>query len=153
MHHLSYYGRSLVSYNIQTTQKNINKGIVETFRIPVPPLPEQRAIAHVLRTVQRARETTDAVIAAARETKRSLMRNLFEFGYGPLDRVGDRSARDTDVGVLPADWEIEQLSNLVSDGPQNGLYKPASYYGDGTQFCASTLSTLATPSSTNSSSG
>jgi type I restriction enzyme S subunit len=63
---LKYFGKSLVSYNVQTTQKNINKGIVEQFSIPCPPLPEQRAIARVLRTVQRAAAAADAVIAAAR---------------------------------------------------------------------------------------
>jgi len=31
---LKYFGKRLVSYNIQTTQKNVNKGIVERFPIP-----------------------------------------------------------------------------------------------------------------------
>jgi type I restriction enzyme S subunit len=41
----------LLSYNVQSTQKNVNKGIVEQFRIPLPPFHEQCKIAHVLSTV------------------------------------------------------------------------------------------------------
>jgi membrane protein implicated in regulation of membrane protease activity len=48
---LRFNAERLKSYNIATTQKNVNKGIVENFKIPLPPLPEQQRIAYVLSTI------------------------------------------------------------------------------------------------------
>jgi type I restriction enzyme S subunit len=39
---LKFHSRRLLSQNIQTTQRNVNKGIVENFLIPLPPLDEQQ---------------------------------------------------------------------------------------------------------------
>jgi type I restriction enzyme S subunit len=96
-----------------TIFKSINKGILENFIISLPPLSEQQQIAQVLSTVQEARGRTQAVIDAARELKKSLMKHLFTYGPVPLTEVVKVQLKETDVGKLPVHWSLVHLRDLT----------------------------------------
>lgn len=111
---LIYAKNSLESQSTGSTFKSINKSVLHDFLIPHVELPEQKAIAHVLKTVQTAKEATEKVIAATKELKKSLMKHLFT--YGPV-KVAVADSIDTieiDTGSFPKTWPVVELDNVAN---------------------------------------
>jgi type I restriction enzyme S subunit len=107
-HLLTFAKRRLEERGTGSTFKSINKGVLQDFPIPLPPLPEQRCIAHVLSTAQRAIAAQEDVIAAAKETKRSLMQRLFTYGPG----AEPARTKETEIGEIPAHWEVVRVDEV-----------------------------------------
>jgi len=94
-------------YNFQLTQfKNEQK-------IPLPPLPEQQKIAAVLSAVQEAKEKTEAVIAATKALKKSMMKHLFTYGPVSPEETETVSLKETEIGPVPEDWEVVKLGEVA----------------------------------------
>jgi type I restriction enzyme S subunit len=73
---LKFHAKRLLFQNIQTTQKNINKGIVENFLIPLPPLEEQQKIAQILQSIDQRIEKEEKYKNALQNLFKSLLHNL-----------------------------------------------------------------------------
>ncbi len=92
--------------------------------IPLPPIPEQTAIANVLSTVQENIEKTENLINSTKELKKSLMSHLFTYGPVPINEAEKVKLKETEVGLIPEDWEVRRLGDIIT--LQRGVDLPLS---------------------------
>ena len=85
--------------------KSINKTAINDFQIPLPPLPEQRAITHILQTIQEAKSTRQREVELERECKAALLDRLFSHGTKGEPR------KQTEIGEIPESWEVVKLGD------------------------------------------
>ena len=104
-----------------STIPHVSKQLFQNLVIPFPPLPEQKAIAEVLFTIQKAIEAQDKIIAAAREMKKSLMRHLFTYGPVLVAEAEQVPLKETEIGQVPEHWEVVRLGQLMSLRTENVL--------------------------------
>ena len=125
-----YFYFALKSLNIPSKGYNRHYRLLKEQKIPIPPLPEQRAIASVLSTVRQAIEATEGVIATARELKRSMMKHLFTYGPVPVDQADKIELKKTEFGEVPKKWDvisIKDLGEVITGSTPNT--KEEKYYG------------------------
>ena len=95
--------------NLKVPNKGYNRHYryLREFSMVCPPLPEQRAIAHVLQTIQEAKSTRRREIALERERKAALMDFLFSHG------TKDEPRKQTEIGEIPESWEVVELKEIT----------------------------------------
>lgn len=97
--------KSLVSGSTPSRQR-VDPTSFYKLKIPVPPLLEQRKIAHVLSTVQKAIKQQDKIIRTTTELKKALMQKLFTEG------ARGEPQKETEIGLVPESWEVVELGDV-----------------------------------------
>ena len=108
-----------------TTRGKLNQGMMKGIPLALPPLPEQRAIAYVLQTIQETKAARQRELALERERKAALMDHLFSYGTKGEPR------KQTEIGEIPESWEVLPFQEITLSGTRNGIYKPKDFYGKG----------------------
>ncbi len=81
---------------------------LKEFHLSLPPLPEQKKIAHILSTVQRAIEAQEKIIQTTTELKKALMHKLFTEG------LHNEPQKQTEIGLIPESWEGQKLGDIAT---------------------------------------
>jgi type I restriction enzyme, S subunit len=111
--------------------RTLNKDKIKSLVITLPPLPEQRAIAHVLRTVQDAIAARRRELELERERKAALMQHLFTHG------TRGEPTKMTEIGEIPESWRVMRLGEVATIERGRFMHRPRNdpaYYGGNIPF-------------------
>jgi type I restriction enzyme, S subunit len=101
-----------------TTRLRINLSALKTVHIWAPQLSEQRQITCILDTVDEAIAKTDAVIVKLKQVRAGLLHDLLTRGLDEHGQLRDPIAhpeqfKDSPMGQIPKDWEVELLGTRL----------------------------------------
>ncbi len=106
-----------------STMKHVTGKEFSNSQVALPPFPEQKKIAHILSTVQRAIEAQERIIQTTTELKKTLMHKLF------IEGLRNEPQKQTEIGLVPESWEVTTIEeHCISSafGPRfsSALYSP-----------------------------
>jgi type I restriction enzyme S subunit len=102
-----------------TTMKHVTRRDLLPFQVSVPTTPaEQRAIAHVLDTVDAVIEKTERLIAHLDQARQGLLHDLLTRGIDENGQLRDPATHpeqfhETELGLLPREWTVAPVADLV----------------------------------------
>jgi len=120
-------------YNSGSAQPSLNRNYIHPVPVDVPPLPEQRAIAHILGTLDDKIELNRRM----NETLEAMARVLFKSWFVDFDPVRAKaegrdpglpkplaelfpdSFEDSELGEIPKGWEVGALVDFASLNPES----------------------------------
>ncbi len=107
-----------------STFPSITRKSLEAWPILLPPLPEQRKIATILSSVDATIEKTEAVVEQLQGVKKAMMQELLTRGLPGRHR----RFKKTEIGEVPAEWDVVALASECIQIVVGIVVKPASYY-------------------------
>ena len=113
-------------------QRTHSEVLLKSIFIFLPPLPEQRKIAEILETVDRAIEKTDAIIEKYKRIKQGLMQDLLTRGIDESGKIRSEEThrfKDSPLGRIPEEWEVVMFYDLFDVIDNRGRTPPFSEEG------------------------
>ena len=128
----NYFQGPLLAGGGRSAQAGFNKDGLSVIPLPIPPLPEQRAIAHILGTLDDKIELNRRM----NETLEAMARALFKSWFVDFDPVRAKAKGrdpglpepladlfpaglvDSELGEIPAGWEVGTLADFSSLNPE-----------------------------------
>jgi len=122
---------------IGATMLNLNESIIRAFPLKLPPLPEQRAIAHILGMLDDKVELNRRM----NETLEAMARALFQSWFVDFDPVRAKAEgrdttlpkdivdlfpdcfEDSELGEIPTGWRFAPLPEVIEVNPSRALRK------------------------------
>ncbi|MCD6430517.1 MAG: restriction endonuclease subunit S [Deltaproteobacteria bacterium] len=101
-----FYYFALLSLELPNRGYNRHFKFLKELGLPLPPLPEQKKIAYILSTVQKAIEAQEQIIATTTELKKALMQKLFTEG------LRGEPQKKTEIGLVPESWALIPIGEL-----------------------------------------
>lgn len=115
-------------------QQRVPASFFDSFEIPRIDKTEQAKIAEILSTVDRAIEQTESLIAKQQRIKTGLMQDLLTRGidqHGNLRSEETHQFKDSPLGRIPVEWDVQCLGDVSVGGAQNGFFKKPELVGSG----------------------
>lgn len=118
-------GKRLAVLSFGNMIPGLSRRDILTFKIPLPPLPEQRAIARIVSTWDAAIDKLGQLISKKQALKKGLMQQLLSgrVRFPEFVPPGGIRYKETKVGVVPEDWEVVKAGEIferVSKKGQSG---------------------------------
>ncbi len=104
----------LINRTHGSTMKHFKREELKNTLIPLPPLPEQKKIAEILSTVDKAIKKVDEAIEMTQRLKKGLMQELLTKGirHKEFKDTETRGELGRTIGRIPKEWEAMSLSEV-----------------------------------------
>ena len=102
-----FYYFALQSLNLPSRGYNRHFKMLKERKLPLPPLQDQKKIAHILSMVQQAIETQERIIQSTTELKKALAHKLFTEG------IRNEPQKQTEIGLTPKSWKVVPLEQAA----------------------------------------
>jgi len=117
-YYLQVFKSKILARYVQGGQPNLSAEIVKKLHIQLPPIEEQKEIASIIFSWDRAINKTQKLILAKRKFKKALMQQLLTGKRRFKEFVKSKDVLQTHFGPVPKDWpyvKVGEIAKQVSE--------------------------------------